>query len=128
MVKALVRRLADQPWEHWPAEQMATRGTVAWKNLFGDDPGAGADLTLGVARLRKGETLEPHRHAQPETYFGLSGRGVVTVEGEAHLVEPGTAIFIPGGAEHHIRNDEEAEFRLLYTFAVQDFGAVVYRF
>ena len=127
-MKAVVRRLADQPWDQWPADQIPVRGTVRWKNLFGGDASTGADLTLGVALLRKGDTLAPHRHAQPETYFGLSGRGLVTVEGEVHVLTPGTAIFIPGGAEHQIHNDSDEDFQLLYTFAVPDFGAVEYQF
>ena len=127
-MKPIIRRLADQPWEGWPDDQVAIRGQVAWKNLLGDDPHEGADLILGVARLRKGESLEPHRHAQPETYFTLSGRGVVTIDGTAHPVEPGTTVFIPGDAEHQINNNNDEDLQILYTFAVDDFSKIVYRF
>ena len=43
-------------------------------------------MTMGVVRLRKDESLEPHRHSQPETYFTLSGRGTVTIEDVVHSV------------------------------------------
>ena len=88
----------------------------------------GANTTLGIATLRCGETLEPHRHSEPETYYTLAGRGIVTIDGVPHPVAPGTAIYIPGDAEHGIRNDYDEELQILYVFAVSDFNQVVYRF
>lgn len=124
----IVRRLSDLAWQGWPAEQVASRGRVTWKDLLGGDPGEGADMVMGVARLLPGETLERHRHAQPETYFTLAGEGEVTIDGQAHRVSPGTMLFIPGDAEHGIRNDTSAELQILYAFAIADFNQVIYRF
>lgn len=128
MAAPIVRRLADQAWQGWPAEQVAARGAVSWKDLLGSDPAEGADMVMGVARVRRGEALELHRHAQPETYFCLAGRGTVTIDGTEHLAEPGTLFFIPGDALHGMRNDESDELQILYAFAVNDFARVVYRF
>lgn len=124
----IVRRVQDVAWQGWPAEQAAARGRVSWKELLGGDPAEGADMVMGVARLLRGETLEPHRHTQPETYFTLAGRGTVTIDGTRHDVEAGTLLFIPGDAEHGIRNDSDEELQILYAFAVADFNQVVYRF
>ena len=126
-MSAIVRRLGDLEWEGWPAGQVAERGQVSWKELLGD-PAEGADMVMGVARLRPGETLEAHRHAQPETYFMLAGHGVVTIDGASHHIDAGTLVFIPGDAEHGIRNEKDEELQFLYAFAVADFGEVVYRF
>ena len=52
----------------------------------------------------------------------------MTIDGVAHTVTPGTAIFIPGDAEHAIRNDHDETLEILYVFAVSDFNQVVYRF
>lgn len=128
MAPPIVRRLQDVEWQGWPAEQVAERGRVSWKDLLGSDPAEGADMVMGVARVRPGETLELHRHAQPETYFTLAGRGTVTIGGVAHEVEPGMLLFIPGDAEHGVRNDTAEELQFLYAFAVRDFAEVVYRF
>lgn len=125
---AIVRRLADRQWEGWPADQVGVRGSVTWKDLLGSDTAEGGDMVLGVARVRKGESLAKHRHTQPETYFTLSGRGVVTIDGVAYPVEAGTMIFIPGDAQHQIDNDNEDELQILYAFAIDDFDKVVYRF
>jgi quercetin dioxygenase-like cupin family protein len=127
MSTPIVRRLEDLAWESWPAEQVSERGKIMWKTLL-DDAAQGANMVMGVARLRKGESLEPHRHAEPESYFGLFGRGVVTVEGVEHVIEAGTLVFIPGNAQHHIVNIDDEELQLLYAFAAKDFQKIVYRF
>lgn len=85
-------------------------------------------MTVGVVRLQQGESLEPHRHAQPETYFTLSGRGTVTIEGVVHAVEPGRLLFIPGNAQHQINNVEAEDLMILYAFAISDFSKITYHF
>ena len=102
-----------------PTSETVTNGQIAL---------LGIGTTLGIATLRCGETLEPHRHSEPETYYTLSGRGIVTIDGVPHPVTPGTAIYIPGDAEHGIRNDYDEDLQILYVFAVSDFNQVVYRF
>jgi quercetin dioxygenase-like cupin family protein len=127
MAAPIVRRLQDLEWQGWPQDQVPERGKITWKTLLDDAP-QGANMVMGVARLRKGDSLEPHRHAEPETYFTLSGRGIVTVEGVDHAIEAGTMVFIPGNARHQIVNVEDEELQLLYVFAEQAFGKIVYRF
>ena len=83
------KHLDELEWTAWPSDQIATRGTAQWKELLGSASGCQNDMTMGVVRLRTGESLEPHRHAQPETYFTLSGQGTVTIEGVVHAVAPG---------------------------------------
>lgn len=85
-------------------------------------------MVMGVARVRCGESLKAHRHSEPENYYTLSGRGVVTVEDQAIAVEAGTAIYIPGHAEHQIENIEAEDLLILYTFAVEHWSEVQYRF
>jgi quercetin dioxygenase-like cupin family protein len=85
-------------------------------------------MTMGVVRIRQGESLEPHRHAQPETYFTLSGRGTVTIEDVVHEVEAGRMLFIPGNARHQINNVEEVDLMILYVFAISDFSKISYHF
>ena len=120
--------LDDLEWTRWPADQIAARGQAQWKELLGSATGCENDMTVGVVRLRTGESLEPHRHAQPETYFTLAGRGTVTIEGVVHRVEPGRLLFIPGNAEHQINNVEADDLLILYAFAISDFGKIAYHF
>lgn len=126
--KPVVKKLSELKWESWPSEQVAERGTVTWKDLIGASPEEGANMVMGVVRVRKGEILQPHRHSEPEGYFTLSGRGLVSVDDTVVSVEPGTSIFIPGDARHHIENNHDEDLLILYTFAVGDWNQVKYRF
>ncbi len=127
-MQATSKHLNDFEWESWPADQVAVRGKAQWKELLGSGSGCQNDMTMGVVRLRKGESLEPHRHAQPETYYTLSGRGTVTIEDVVHSVEPGRLLFIPGNARHQINNVEDEELMILYAFAISDFSKIQYHF
>jgi mannose-6-phosphate isomerase-like protein (cupin superfamily) len=115
-------------WKHWPLDQIAIRGKAQWKELLGSASGCQNDITMGVVRLRQDESLEPHRHSQPETYYTLSGRGTVTIEGVVHDVEPGRMLFIPSNAQHQINNVNEEDLQILYVFAVSDFSKIQYHF
>ena len=120
--------LDEFEWAGWPADQVAIRGKAQWKELLGKGSACQNDMTVGVVRLQKGESLEPHRHSQPETYFTLSGRGTVTIDGVVHDVDPGRLLFIPGNAEHQINNANDEDLLILYAFAISDFSKVQYHF
>jgi len=122
------QHLDELEWTQWPSEQIATRGKAQWKELLGTHSRCQNDMTMGVVRLRQGESLEPHHHAQPETYFTLSGRGTVTIEDVVHNVDPGRMLFIPANARHQINNVEAEDLMILYAFAISDFSKVQYHF
>ncbi len=122
------QHLDELEWTQWPSDQIATRGKAQWKELLGTHSGCQNDMTMGVVRLRQGESLEPHHHAQPETYFTLSGRGTVTIEDVVHNVDPGRMLFIPANARHQINNVEAEDLMILYAFAISDFSKVQYHF
>jgi mannose-6-phosphate isomerase-like protein (cupin superfamily) len=72
--------------------------------------------------------LCPHRHKQAEIYFITEGRGIVVIEGVETEVGPKTTVFIPGDAEHGIRNAGSEDVKWFYVFACDKFEDVVYRF
>jgi quercetin dioxygenase-like cupin family protein len=127
-MQSISQHLDELEWTQWPSEQIATRGKAQWKELLGSHSGCQNDMTMGVVRLRQGESLEPHHHAQPETYFTLSGRGTVTIEDVVHNVDPGRMLFIPANARHQINNVEAEDLMILYAFAISDFSKVQYHF
>lgn len=122
------KHLDDLEWNGWPVDQVAVRGLAQWKELLGSGSGCQNDMTMGVVRLRTGESLEPHCHTQPETYFTLSGRGTVTIDDVVHPVDAGRMLFIPGNARHQINNSNEEDLLILYVFAISDFSKVQYHF
>jgi mannose-6-phosphate isomerase-like protein (cupin superfamily) len=50
-----------------------------------------------------GGAVFPHSHPTHEWYFVMSGRGVMTVDGEDRDVEPGDFVYIPPDLVHSLR-------------------------
>jgi mannose-6-phosphate isomerase-like protein (cupin superfamily) len=113
--------VAEESWND-------ARGRLSFRTLIDGDETPTDALTFGTATLKHGEWLAPHRHAQPEIYFILSGSGAMTIDGVRHEVSSGTGIFIPGNAEHGISNLGPYPLKFLYAFAVNGFSEVVYVF
>jgi quercetin dioxygenase-like cupin family protein len=103
---------------------------VRWRTLLSADRTPTGSLTVGVAELPPGASREfrPHRHAQAEVYYILSGEGVVTISGVEHQVRSGTAVFIPGNALHGAVNTGPQLLRLLYVFPAASFDEIRYEF
>lgn len=109
-------------------------GTASWNHIFNapDTPTNG--LTLGLARFpphapSQKSFLAAHRHKQAEFYYLLKGQCVVTIEGMEHACQPGHVLFIPGDAEHGVRNTSTTEeVVFLWGFAADGFDQILYRF
>jgi mannose-6-phosphate isomerase-like protein (cupin superfamily) len=114
-------------FERW--DEPAT-GRVRWRTLLSADRTPTDSLTLGVAELEPGEAKDfrPHRHAQAEVYYILSGEGTVTVSGTEYPVRPGTTVFVPGNAVHGALNTGSDLLRLLYVFPADSFDQIKYEF
>jgi mannose-6-phosphate isomerase-like protein (cupin superfamily) len=104
------------------------RGVLGFRTLFSGGITPTAMLTAGIADLGEGEWLGLHRHAPTEIYYIVEGEGILTLEGVEHPVSAGTAVHIPGDAEHGIRNSSPTPLRFFYAFAVDSFDEVTYRF
>ncbi|WP_246525658.1 cupin domain-containing protein [Thalassovita aquimarina] len=132
-IAAMAMMLAGSPVLVDAASQMLEGGTdpafgtVRWRTLFCADRTPTSQFVLGLAEFDAGGTLLPHRHAPAEFYFGLTGTGVVTIDGVAHRIAPGIALFIPGDVEHGVCAGEEG-LQFLYGFPRDRFGEVEYRF
>ncbi len=114
----------DRPSESWDD---AARGTLRWRMLISAPVTATAGLVCGVAEMAEGDHFAPHRHAEPEVYFGLDGEGVVVIDGAAHRLAPGVAIYIPSMAEHGVPT-VSGPLRWFYTFACDGFAQIAYQF
>ena len=106
-----------------------SRGKVSWYTLLSGDVTPTNALSCGIAEFEpRIGILKPHRHTPPEIYHILEGQGVLTLEGEERVVKGGDTVFIPGDAEHGIRNESDAVLRFFYVFPTDRFSDVVYRF
>ena len=127
MTGPIIRRAEQCELESWDDP---VRGSVTWRTLFSGGRTPTSELTMGIAELPPGLTDpgHPHRHAQSEVYYVLSGSGFVSVDGVATGVTEGSAVFVPGNAPHYARNTGAGSMRLLYVFAVDSFEQVQYEF
>jgi mannose-6-phosphate isomerase-like protein (cupin superfamily) len=115
----------DAPLDTWDDP---VKGRIRWRTLFSKGGTPTDGITCGVADLSPGGWLGLHRHAPPEVYYVFAGRGIVTLEGREMRVRAGSAVFIPGMAEHGIRQTGAALLRFFYGFPVDSFDAVEYLF
>jgi quercetin dioxygenase-like cupin family protein len=115
------------PLEGWDD---AIRGRIVWRTLLSGDRTPTARMTLGVTDVGPGQPSPflPHRHAQTEIYYVLSGEGIVSIDGVEHALRAGSSVFIPGDVWHGARNTGTEVLRLLYVFATDSFSDVNYIF
>jgi mannose-6-phosphate isomerase-like protein (cupin superfamily) len=91
-----VRRLEDAP--------LNERGGQMSRLLVSPQFGS-TNLAVTWVRGEPGSQQGVHAHdASEQVYVLVRGRGLMIVEDEEYEVEAGTAILIPAGAEHAIRN------------------------
>lgn len=115
-------------WEGWDSPCVAAQSTVRWKLLVDGERGPSGGLVTGVAEISPGGVLPRHHHEPEETYYVLSGRGVVEIENAQAEIGPGTAIFIPPDAEHALHCIGTEPLVFLFIFARDRFEDVVYHF
>jgi len=92
------------------------RGTLRWKTLMSAGLTETDSLVCGIALMDAGQTFALHSHPEPEIYFGLEGAVDVMIDGVAHRMTPGVALFIPGNAVHGVLSADQP-VRWFYTFA-----------
>lgn len=67
------------------------------------------DKTMLVRfKLAKGADLPAHSHPHEQTGYLVSGRIVLTIDGQAQDTGPGDSWTIPGGVEHQARILEDS--------------------
>ena len=113
--------LPDERWDN-PA-----RGTLCFRTLISAPVTDTAAVVCGVAMMAAGDSFALHSHPQPEVYFGLEGEGEVLIDGAAHRLAPGVALYIPGGAVHGVPL-AVAALKWFYTFAADRFSDIDYHF
>ena len=116
---------SDVPPVHWSDP---VRGQVGFRTLLGGEETATDSFTAGVTEMQPGGWLGLHRHEPSEVYYIVQGDGLLEIDGEQRAVGAGSTVFIPGDAEHGIRNTGEEPLRFFYAFAVGSFADIEYRF
>jgi len=115
-------------WESWDDPSVAAQNTGRWKLLVDGERGPSGGLVTGVAEISAGGVLPRHHHKPEETYYVISGRGMVEIDDTQAEIGPGTAIFIPSDAEHALSCIGAEPLVFLFTFARDCFKDVLYHF
>lgn len=119
--------ILNKPLEQFDTEEF---GTATWKTLLSADKTPSNGLTAGIATCARGSgRLAHHRHAHAEIYVIMQGQGIADVAGRENPVSKGDVLYIPGDAEHGIRNPSPDEDLVwFYCFAADSFQEIKYRF
>lgn len=113
-------------------------GRVAQRTIFSADRTPTDSITAGIATCgpkREGQpacsggNLGQHRHLHSEVLFFISGEGIVNIDMIEHEVQAGSAVFVPAGAEHSVRNESLVdELSWYYCFAADQKSEVRWMF
>lgn len=114
----------DCPMSAW--DDLA-KGSIRWQTLFSKGLTSTSGMVCGLAHLAVGEDFAAHHYANAEIYFGIEGAGQVMIDGVAHDLAPGVALFIPPHAVHAI-SAVQTTLRFFYAFAADSFDEITYHF
>lgn len=93
-------------------------GDLYWKRLVTGGHMHGDWESFEYVRLEPGGTVGKHRHSRTEeVYIVISGQGVLEVDGEDVVMNPGDTVITPLNGVHAFRNsgDGPVEFLVIET-------------
>jgi mannose-6-phosphate isomerase-like protein (cupin superfamily) len=64
-------------------------------------------LSLTVLRRPAGWPDDQEPHTEDEVYYIIAGRGAITIAAERVGIQPGSAVFVAAGIEHHFEDVTE---------------------
>ena len=97
----------------WPASGKPLDHVEAFQN---------AALKVGLISLQGGARMPEHASPLPVLLTAASGRGTVTTAGGSYALDPGHAVFLPGG-ERHAVIAQEGEVLHIAVVALKGAGA-----
>lgn len=115
-------------WEGWHDADLAAKSNVRWKLLIAGERTDSIGLVTGIAEIPPGEQLLLHHHEPEETYYILSGRGQIEIDGRTTTVGPGYAVYIPPNAQHGFRCTSPKPLIFVFSFPQDRFDQIIYHF
>ncbi len=93
---------ADVSWEPMFDDEanvlQGIRGKTGATEIGSDGVEIGADLV----ELQPGAAFPLHTHPGDHVLYGISGRGTITIDGQARSVEVGTTVYVAGNSPHNV--------------------------
>ncbi|UCG05605.1 MAG: cupin domain-containing protein [Desulfobacterales bacterium] len=98
-MKAKIFKAAEADWIEAPGHHSA------FSKLLINETDGSKYFDFRVSSYQPKGYCEVHTHQIAENiYYILRGEGIMELDGQRHLVSPGTVVFIPAGVEHGIAN------------------------
>jgi mannose-6-phosphate isomerase-like protein (cupin superfamily) len=99
--KAFIRNIAEVKWLEFPNHH----GGALSKPLVMPDTAGSKHLDYRISMYQPKAHVALHSHkVQEQVYHVIEGEGLMTIDGEAHVVRKHDFIFLPPGVEHAIEN------------------------
>lgn len=84
---------------------------------------AGADLSVIEERMPPGAAETRHQHARSRQFFYvLEGELIIELAGTLHRLPSGHGLHVPPGEAHQVRNDGNADARMLVVSSPRSHG------
>mgnify|MGYP003584436790 CR=1 FL=1 len=115
---AFVEAMARLPWHEYPGHF----GGALSKALVAPENCGTSRVDFRISRYAPAAYVEEHVHAvQEQIYYVLEGEGVLTTDGERHLMRPHDYVYVPPGVRHGFSNTGTAGLVfLVITTPAQD--------
>ena len=126
--KPIIINQAELAWEGWEDAVIAAKSAIRWKILISGERGPSSGLVMGIAECPTGARLPLHHHEPEETYYVISGRGHIEIDGHEAEIGPGSAVYIPSNAKHAVCCIGTEPLVFLFSFACDRFDQIVYHF
>mgnify|MGYP005843653117 CR=1 FL=1 len=97
-------------------------GNNSWSRLILTGGTAGTEKAmLGYSVFKPGTSTPQKIHTEEELAYVLCGCGEITVGSEAVSYGPGSAIYIPAGVPHGVRNNGTEDVAMVFVFSYPEY-------
>jgi len=98
---AFVEQMARVSWREFPGHF----GGALSKMLVGAEKGGSTRIDFRISRYAPNAYVAEHAHqVQEQVYYVLEGEGVLTIDGEKHLLRSHDYVYLPPGVRHSFTN------------------------
>ena len=127
-LRPMIVNQSELEWEGWEDPEIAAKSPIRWKLLITSERGPSSGLVTGIAEIPPGTSLLLHHHEPEETYYVISGNGLMQIDDYEEEIGPGSAIYIPPNAKHTVSCVGTEPLVFIFNFPRDSFDQVIYHY